>query len=236
MVQPPLWKTGWFFALLALIVISNLLLLYRSLRSRYKLRQQLVQWQIEAYNLRQLDEMKSRFSTNITHKFRTPLTLILDPFEQLLQEGQSTAIQGRLSGIETHARQSLGLINQLMDLTKLEAGMMPRHTSVGNLNEFIRTVIGIFQGQADSRTITLTVNGQLQGDYWFDADKLKQILVNLLSNALKFTHNGGRITISIQATPCLTLTVADTGIGIAADCTSSSKSGQKGWEWEETIQ
>ena len=216
-VQPPFWKTGWFFGLMGLILTSGLLLLYRSLRNRYKLRQQLVQRQMEADNLRQLDEMKSRFFTNITHEFRTPLTLILGPLEQLLHDGQATAVQGQLSAIETHAQHLLGLINQLMDLTKLEAGMMPIHASVGNLNEFIRTVTNAFQGQADSRAITLVITGQVQGDYWFDADKLNQILVNLLSNALKFTPNGGRITISLQDNPSLTLTVADTGIGIAPE-------------------
>ncbi|WP_460995546.1 ATP-binding protein [Spirosoma harenae] len=216
-VQPPFWKTGWFLLLMGIVLTSGLLFLYRSIINRYRLRQQLVQRQMEADNLRQLDEMKSRFFTNITHEFRTPLTLILGPIEQLLHEGQSPAIQGRLSGIETHARQLLGLINQLMDLAKLEAGMMPVHTSHGNLTEFIRTVISGFQAQAESQTITLAVTGHLEGDYWFDADKLKQILVNLLSNALKFTPKGGRITVSIQDASPLTLTVTDTGIGIAAE-------------------
>ncbi|MBD2752506.1 helix-turn-helix domain-containing protein [Spirosoma validum] len=116
-VQPPFWKTGGFFVLLGLTLTSGLVLLYRSLLSRYKLRQQLVHRQMEAENLRQLDEMKSRFFANITHEFHTPLTLILGPLEQLLLQRQSTPIQRQLTGIETHARQLLNLINQLMDLT-----------------------------------------------------------------------------------------------------------------------
>lgn len=216
-VQPPFWKTGWFLVLAGLTLATGLLFLSRSLRSRYKLRQQLIQRQMEADNLRQLDEMKSRFFTNVTHEFRTPLTLILGPLEQLLREGQTASTQRRLTVIETHARQLLGLINQLMDLTKLEAGMMPVHTSLGNLNEFINTLVSGFHGQADSRGLTLAVRGHLPGEYWFDADKLKQVLGNLLANAIKFTPTGGQITVTIQVDQPLTVTVTDTGIGIAAD-------------------
>ena len=216
-VQPFFWKTTWFLLLISLLIISGLIVLYRSFLRRQTLRRELNQRKVEADNLRQLDEMKSRFFTNITHEFRTPLTLILSPAEQLLREAQEPTTRRRLATIESSARQLLGLINQLMDLTKLDAGMMPVRESVGNLNDFVAGLTGAFQEQADARTITLWVEGQLPGDYWFDADKLEQIMVNLLSNALKFTPDGGRITVTFQTDEPVTLTVSDSGIGIAAD-------------------
>jgi diketogulonate reductase-like aldo/keto reductase/DNA-binding response OmpR family regulator/nitrogen-specific signal transduction histidine kinase len=175
----------------------------------------------EAEKLRELDAMKTRFFANVTHEFRTPLTLILSPTKQMLGENLEARFRHRIATIERNARQLLQLINQLMDFSKLEANMMTVNESRGNLNNCIEQWLQAFYDKAANSGIRINFESQFHGDCWFDAAKLEQIVTNLVSNALKFTPSGGQIRVELQLANTesteFVIKVTDTGIGIPAD-------------------
>jgi signal transduction histidine kinase/CheY-like chemotaxis protein/ligand-binding sensor domain-containing protein len=215
-IEPPLWATWWANILYILIGLGIGWGLLRVYLNRLQLNQAIQLRQQEADQLRAVDTMKTNFFTNITHEFRTPLTLILAPTEQMASENPGPKNRRRLQTIEQNAHQLLGLINQLLDLSKLEASVMPIHESRGNLTEFIRHWLNPLTDQATTQGLSLTFDSKVTGDYWFDAEKLERIVYNLTANALKFTK-AGTITVSLtEVSGRIWLTVADTGVGIPA--------------------
>ena len=215
-IKPPLWATWWAMVLYGLIGLGIGWGLLHMYLNRLRLQQAIRLRQQEADQLRVLDTMKTHFFTNITHEFRTPLTLILAPTEQMARENPEPKNRRRLELIEQNAHQLLGLINQLLDLAKLEAAVMPIHESRGNLTESIRHWLQPLTDQATAQGLGLLFTSELVGDYWFDAEKLERIVNNLTANALKFTKVG-TITLSLtEASGRIQLTIIDTGIGIPA--------------------
>ncbi|QMW04775.1 response regulator [Spirosoma foliorum] len=187
------------------------LTLEKTIRSASQLR--------ETVELKAVDEMKTRFFTNITHELRTPLTLIVSPVDNLLETPNlPTAFQNQLSTVQRNARQLLRLINQLLDINKLEAQQMDLVNEVGDLASFVGQIVDLFRPSTTIKQLVLTYQTNLPaGNYLFDAGKWEKILYNLLSNAIKFTESGS-ISVSLTHTPTMAqLTVSDTGIGIAAD-------------------
>jgi DNA-binding response OmpR family regulator len=161
--------------------------------------------------------MKSRFFANISHEFRTPLTLILGPSERILKKTSENDTKKQAGSIKQNASRLLGLINQLLDLSKLEAGELKLRASVGNIVSFIKGVTLSFESIAERKDITLIVNTTNEEiEMYFDKDKMVKILSNLLSNAFKYTAEGGEIVVSINETytNSVTIRVKDTGIGI----------------------
>ncbi|CAN5270911.1 hypothetical protein BH09BAC4_BH09BAC4_07310 [soil metagenome] len=219
-VLAPRWATGWAYVLYV-FGLGGLILGFIRYRIRQgHQRQEIVFQQREAKRLLALDELKTRFFSNITHEFRTPLTLIIAPAEKLLQEENlSTTIHHSLTLIQQNARQLLQLINQLLDLSKLEAGSMTITEFQGDVTEFVRHQVDMFQPMADQKHITLLfATDDFTEDYVFDTTKWERILSNLLSNALKFTPDKGTVTLRLRrsALDRIELSVSDTGIGIPA--------------------
>jgi DNA-binding response OmpR family regulator/two-component sensor histidine kinase len=175
--------------------------------------------QKQTLQLKAVDEMKSRFFSNITHEFRTPLSLIISPVEKLQAEVKDEQIRKTLSTVQGNANRLLQLINQLLDLSKLEVGNMQLNFSRGRLDEFIGEMVYLFLPLAERKHIELCYHCQLSEEYLFEADKLKTILFNLLSNALKFTPAGGKIALTGTAAgdQQIRLSISDTGIGIPAN-------------------
>ncbi|GAA4405185.1 hypothetical protein GCM10023187_23360 [Nibrella viscosa] len=174
----------------------------------------------EAVRVKAVADLKARFFDNITHEFRTPLTLIIAPTESLLQKHRSDEHSRRsLTTIRRNAHNLLHLINQLLDLARLEADSLPVTESRVNVLTFVRHMVDSFQEVARQKTIQLDLDTDgTAPDMAFDVDKWQKILANLLSNALKFTPPGGRVTLSLQTTPAtVRIAVSDTGIGIAAE-------------------
>jgi DNA-binding response OmpR family regulator len=161
----------------------------------------------------ELDQMKSRFLTNITHEFRTPLTIIQGLATHITQQ------QKIKDGIQRNSFNLLNLVNQMLDLAKLEAGNMPLNLQRGNIISYLSYIVESFQSLAASKQIRLHFlpkTEQLDMDY--DADKLMKIMANLLSNAIRFTQNGGNVYVVIEKLETgkqLSIKVKDTGIGIA---------------------
>ncbi|QJW88486.1 response regulator [Spirosoma taeanense] len=185
----------------------------------------------ESMELRAIDEMKMRFFANITHEFRTPLSLIVAPVDKLLTANDlPTPYLHSLSIVRQNAQHMLQLINQLLDIAKLEAGAMTIVNKPGDLGGFVSQIVEVFRPSAEIKNIDLTYRADLlSSNYLFDADKWEKILYNLLSNAVKFTETGC-VAINLTEIPdslpavgsaqseaLIRLTVRDTGIGIAAD-------------------
>lgn len=185
----------------------------------------------EADRRKEVEEVKNRFFSNITHEFRTPLTLIISPIEQLLPPPgkgfsvENSVLQNTLTTIHRNARQLLQLINQLLDLSKLESGSLTIQESQGDVVHFLNDLVNSFRITAETKRIQLTYQpGPLPDQLLFDDDKWGKISYNLLSNALKYTPGGGSVEVKLGAEPMqaagyliLRLSVSDTGTGIAPD-------------------
>ncbi|TDB68932.1 response regulator [Arundinibacter roseus] len=141
----------------------------------------------EKRHINSLDELKSRFFDNITHEFRTPLTLILGPVEKLLRDEKQEEARQKLRLVQRNARQLLRITNQLLDLARLESGNLTVHEAAGDLGQFIEKLVEAFQPLAEDRKLHIRFENQLTQNYFFDAEKIEQIVHNLLANALKFT-------------------------------------------------
>jgi len=176
------------------------------------------QLSIRATELAALDEAKSKFFTGISHEFRTPLTLIIGPLEVLLDKTQDENIKLDYAMMLRQARRLSQLINQLLELSKLQKGMMELKVEYGNFSQFIRSIISSFTFLANELRVQLILIeecGELR--FYFDADKMEKIISNLLSNALKFTPAGGEVSVTLGEqlnANGIELKVCDTGKGI----------------------
>lgn len=194
---------------------------FRSYRSRQRQKEWLLDQQIKnekqhSEKLRELDETKSRFFANIAHEFRTPLTLIQGPAEQIIDSNSRLSPQENAALIHQHVRNLLNLTNQLLDLSKLETGMIKLQPENKDLVQFCQGSLHAFESLADQKDIKLefqTKSKELRVD--FDTEKMGIILNNLISNAIKFTEPFGKVTLQLTAgDEEVSLEIKDTGIGI----------------------
>ena len=165
---------------------------------------------------------KSRFFTNISHEVRTPLTLLLGPLEDVLAGrfgSFDASVQRHLEEMRVQARGLRGLIDQLLDLSKLAAGAMPLCVGEHDLAAFAERQVEQLRSAAERRGIALSVDvpeGPLP--VWFDAEKMERVVVNLLSNALKHTPEGGTIRVRVaREDEEAVLSVRDSGKGLTPD-------------------
>ena len=223
-ILPPFYASVPAIIIYVLLVVLALIWMRHSLLKRERAKYLLEQERFHARRNHELDELKLRFLTNISHEFRTPLTLIITPLEQLLKESGLQAYQGSLNLIHRNARQLLHLVNQLLDFRKLDLQGLQYNPSHGDIVAFIRDVCQQFSIEFGKKNIRFDFDAPMQQlNTSFDKDKLGKIAMNLLSNALKFTNEKGvvRVELSVvepvDATKMLVFRVSDTGVGIAAD-------------------
>lgn len=224
-IHPPWWLTWWAYSVYSALLVMGLVMARRIIINRERLRANLRVQQVESDKLRELDTLKSRFFANLSHEFRTPLALISGIVQKLLaSDSQSKNQKEDYNLIQRHTHRILQLINQLLDLSRLEAGQLQLHPQLGDVMGLLRSLAGSFESLAQSKGVTYHYALPLH-PLWtrFDADKLEKIVTNLLTNAIKFTPKGGQIvwTVSVENTIThychLRLIVQDTGIGIAAE-------------------
>ncbi|WP_158069910.1 hybrid sensor histidine kinase/response regulator transcription factor [Cnuella takakiae] len=223
-ISPPWWKTWWAYLLYGVSAGALTIFIFRLQLRQAKARQEAELKQKEAEQLKAIDEIKSRFFSNITHELRTPLSLIISPVDQLLRDGATpAAVRTSLNMVQRNAAQLLRLINQLLDMSKLESGNMQLSLSQGNLCLFFEECIAAFKNAAHAKNIRLYFQGADAGqDVLFDAGKMEMVLYNLLSNAVKFTAEGGEVQVLLEqhetgANLQVRFSVHDTGIGIAPE-------------------
>ncbi len=176
-----------------------------------------------AEEARRSTEAKLRFFTNFSHELRTPLTLILGPVEELLTTASTLTLAQRhdLKLVRRNTQRLLQLVNQLLDFRKIDVGKMAVRATEGNLVGFVREIMDVFEKIAQQRSITFRfLPAEPVVKLWFDGDILDKVLFNLLSNAFKYTADGGHITVSVQRVPddnTVRISVEDNGRGIAAE-------------------
>jgi len=217
-ISPPFWKTTWAYIAYTLLFLIGFYSLRRYEINRFNLKNQLKLERVQTESLRKLDHLKSDFFANISHEFRTPLTLIIGHIENVLEEDIDTNNRQKLNLATRNANRLLALINQLLDLSKLEAGKMRINTSPYNIVSFLKSLLYSFESHAESRDISLSFKAEHETiTVPFDADKLERVFFNLISNAIKFTDSGGSVEVSVKTTDndMACITVADTGIGIS---------------------
>jgi signal transduction histidine kinase/DNA-binding response OmpR family regulator/ligand-binding sensor domain-containing protein len=219
-IHPPWWRTTWAYAAYLLLFSGAVIALYRFQLNRNKLRNQLAFEQKEAERLSELDRIKTNFFSNVTHEFRTPLTLIIEPIRQLIAEHSDKKAQERLKMALRNSEHLLLLVNQLMDLSKLESKQMQQDLRRADIGELFREVYRLFFPLAEKKDITLklSVPPSIVPSY-LDKNKLEKVFYNLLSNAVKFTPEGGQVQATLSEVEqkqqaFFKITVTDTGIGI----------------------
>lgn len=149
--------------------------------------------------LKELEAAKSKFFANISHEFRTPLTLISGPVaHQLSKDSLSTDDKTDLGLIQRNADRLLNLVNQLLDLSKIEAGHRKLMVSKGDLKLFLGYLIEPFQYQAEQKGMSLEHDVQISGETWFDKEIVEKVVANLLSNAIKYSKKGGQIRFELR--------------------------------------
>lgn len=236
-ILPPFWRTTWAYILY--ILATGFLLLFirgrgiRKLKREFALVQERIQARQlreqdrkEADRLRELDLLKIKFLTNLSHEFRTPISLILAPVDKLLTEAKEKEQSGQLTMIKRNARRLLNLVNQLLDFRKMEEQELQLNKSDGEIVSFIKDATDSFYDLAERKQIKLTFSSSIEQLYVsYDHDKVERILFNLLSNAFKFTPSGGTVGVELRKLPdqaedgriSLELKVRDSGIGIPKD-------------------
>ncbi len=181
---------------------------------------------IQAEKLREADRQKSRFFANVSHEFRTPLTLILGPLEKRLAQEPPLGSRDNqdLELMRKNAKRLLNLINQLLDLAKLEAGKMRLNVDIGDLGAFFQGIAVSFRELSSREEIEFSYEANDLGQAYFDEEKLGKIVYNLLSNAIKFTPKYGHVSLLVRMklakkfnTHILEIVISDTGLGIPAD-------------------
>lgn len=228
-VHPPIYLRTWFIVLFVCL-LTFLVYWYIKRRERslikqkerleieVKARTHKIQQQTE--DLKALDQLKSRFFANISHELRTPLTLILGPLSTLLEKKKYKEDQANLKRIERNGKHLLQIVEQILDLSKLDANQLDLNHKPTDLNEFVRYVFSAFDSQGTFQEVDYNLEYNIEGDkkVLLDRDKISKILNNFLSNAFKFTGKDGTITLRVGAKDTkVKFDVIDTGKGIHPD-------------------
>ena len=218
-ISPPWWKTMWAYGFYSLFFIFSLNGIRKYELNRLKLKTRIKMDAAVLKEKEETDKMKSSFFANISHEFRTPLTLILGPAEKISSKTSDDIVKDA-NIIKRNSRRLLQLINQLLDLSKLESGKLKLEASKGNIVSFVKGVTLSFESLSEEKDIALDLQAEKEFiELYFDREKMMKILTNILSNAFKFTSEEGAITVSVMETDqkSVEIKIRDTGIGIAEE-------------------
>lgn len=208
---PAWWESRWALALYILLGAALLYFLLQQYLQSQKSKQLVLME-------KQVAEMKYQFFTNISHELRTPLTLVITPLQSIIRQLQEGAVRTQLESVSRHAHQLLNLVNQLLDFRKMEAGGETLQLIPGEMLGFLNRILNSFRESAQSKGIVLEFMSDLtECRVLADYDKLEKMVNNLLSNALKFTAQGGKISLQLDtdtSEKTVLISVSDTGIGI----------------------
>ncbi len=204
-VSPPFWFTWWAYLIYLIIITSIFFLLLYFFRLRQK-------WQNEL----ELDKLKLQFFTNISHEFRTPLTLILGPLERLIEK--RTAHENTLKMIKSNALKLQQLINQILDIRKVERGTNVLEPEPGDIVTFTKDIVALFYPLADQKKHHLSFKSDQQICHVnFDKEKLEKVIINIVSNAFKYTPDGGAIEVRVNTKKKnhVEISIKDSGVGMS---------------------
>jgi len=218
----PFWKTPIAYILYFLFCVAIVLYFRNQLLTRQREKFDLEEAEREAKRVQDLDRLKTKFFTNLSHEFRTPLSLILTPTDHLISQTENSVLLNQYKIIQRNARRLLKLINQLLDVKNVENGGLIFHPSEGDVVQFVKEGVADFFELSEDKHILLGFESNISSQQAiFDRVKLEKILFNLLSNAFKFTKEDGQIAVNLEIHEevgekgMMTLAVSDTGIGIS---------------------
>jgi signal transduction histidine kinase/ligand-binding sensor domain-containing protein/DNA-binding response OmpR family regulator len=221
-IMPPVWRTPGAYFLYFLLVISALLAGRWILIERERMNFKLEQERHFARQMHELDLMKIKFFTNVSHEFRTPLTLMLTPLENLLKNiRQDHVVYKQLSLVHRNAQRLFNLVTQMLDFKKLEVEETQFRPERGDIIKFVEQIAQTFSELSEHKHIRYSFESAVESRYAdFDQDKLSKVMYNLLSNAFKFTPENGQVTVKLRVIngqgeeDQLEISVEDSGIGI----------------------
>ena len=239
-ITPYFYKSGWFYLLLSIAICIAIYLFYKRKTRSYREQKARLEKEVElrtqelavqnkqletmAQHVKEITEEKIAFFTNITHEFRTPVTLIHGPIEHALKETQDEAVKAQLQIAERNSRYLLSLVNELMDFRKLDIDKVVLDKRSSNFVEFLSELLIPFRVFAKERQIDICTYFRLENPFlMIDPGYMRKVLVNLVSNAIKFTPDGGRIDIFVASIKgeggekLLYMNVCDTGHGIVTE-------------------
>jgi signal transduction histidine kinase/DNA-binding response OmpR family regulator/streptogramin lyase len=198
-ILPPWWRSSWAYIAYFILVLSVLYALRQYDLKRQRLKHQLALEHEYTENLQEIDRMKSRFFANISHEFRTPLTLILGPIKKWLPQLRNRNLKQDLMMMQRNANRLFRLINQLLDLSRLESGGMTLQVREADITQMLRGYVQSFESLARIKKINLEFIAEPESIKTFvDRDKIEKIMYNLLSNAFKFTPENGEVIVCLS--------------------------------------
>ncbi len=220
-ISPPWYQTWWAYTIYIFIVFLILLGLYNIFRTRMLHKRELMKRE----HIEQLNEAKLQFFINISHEIRTPMSLIISPLEKLLVEKNNEEHQKTYAMIYRNAQRILRLINQLMDIRKIDKGQMYLKYQKTDIIEFIKDIMLTFEYPAQKKKIKFTFEHSTDSlDTWIDINNFDKVLMNVLSNAFKYTPDNGEIDIKLTSgynpnfkdalKNYFEIRISDTGIGL----------------------
>ncbi|MFD2966302.1 hybrid sensor histidine kinase/response regulator transcription factor [Sphingobacterium bambusae] len=219
-VLAPWWRSGVAYCCYLLAICVFLFYLRRFEKLRERTRFNLLEAERYAKNMKDLDEMKTRFFMNVSHEFRTPISLILSPISVLKKEIGATSMLNYVEIIERNAKQLYSLVGQLLDFNRMDKDILQLSEQTGKLSPVIQPILDSFANLAKLRDM-IFLEDAFEADlfYVFDQNKLEAVLNNLLSNAFKFTAQGGTIKVRVMVSDLdiLSISVMDTGKGISPE-------------------
>lgn len=215
-VHPAWYLSDWAYVIYAIVFVSIIFFGIQTFINRERLKTKYKVEHLELAKMQELGEMKSRFFANISHEFRSPLTLLLGPLRTMRDEASTEEESQLFNMMIRNAESLLSLINQLLELSKLESGKMKLEANESDMVEFLKPILKSFSALANKKYISYNIDLPVDPVLvYFDDEKLEKIVINLLSNAFKYTPEFGKVRFKMTFdTKSAFIEVSDTGIGI----------------------
>ena len=221
-VVPPFYMTNWFKTILILVILISVLALFYYILQKREQRKLVEFEKMKAHKLHELDAFKLKLFTNISHEIKTPLTLIISPLKKILKSGiENSELKENLKLMEKNASQLMSLVTQLLDYRKLQEGKLELELKKGDIIRFCKDTFELFTDLMEEKGIQGKFTSiQKELFCYFDPEKLKKILNNLLSNAIRYNKKEGTITFQfslklIDEKSFIQIDVVDSGIGMS---------------------
>jgi len=224
-ILPPFYASNLAFVIYFILIAGILIYTRYSMLKKERIKLQMENDRVLARKHHEMDEMKLRFLTNVSHEFRTPLTLILAPLEKLLKMDKEPAEHKLLETINRNTHELLNLVNQLLDFRRLDLHGLQFNPSYGDIVKFLSGISNNFSDSFQKAGIQFTFHAAINELFFrFDHEKLNKVAMNLLSNALKFTPKGGWVKLDVDQSLSnvdgqkqIIISVKDNGVGIAEE-------------------
>ena len=214
-ILPPFWLSWWAKAIYFLLILALGYWLYKQMLHRAELQKE----DLQKENEKQIMQSKLQFFTDISHEIRTPLTLILTPIERLIKETPEGSLRNTYKLINLNGQRVLRLVNQIMEMRKLDRGQVKLKASETDVQLFIREIVASFDNIITERECEFSLD--IENDLpkvWIDHEKMDKVIFNVLSNAFKYTAQGGKISLKVDVYQAdLRIRISDSGPGIPLD-------------------